>query len=249
MKPDHIRVKLVSLAAVLLLAALPLAAQKRRSVAHPSAGVAFTATVNGTVLDAVTGQPVAFASVAVGSAKGTTARDGSFELNGSGFGSPVPVVASRSGYNDSTQTIPGSGTYTLTFHLQSRPTVSVRKTDGTTIQLDNDGLKLGYVILFGGYAAGPDDDFCKSDGTAVNIKIADMKRIIGPATTVTQANCCSRQNAQLEHVRLELRSGEIDDVIFKDSCDGYIVDFLGRNHTTGDFTFLKLNEVAEVVFP
>jgi len=249
MRLDSTCVKLV--AAVMLFAALPsFAAPKRRAVNHPAPDAPFTASVKGTVLDATTGAPVAFATISFINAKTTASKEGTFEINNvSGFGVNIPVVASRTGYNSGTQTISGSGNFTLTFRLQSRPTVSVRMTNGSTLQLDDDSVKLGYSILFSGYVSTTNEKFCKADGTQTTVSIADMKKITGPAINVLNASCCARDAAQLERVRLELRSGETGDVTFTDSCPGYVVDLLGRNHTSGDQLFLKLSEVAEVVFP
>src|SRR5215212_1478756 len=164
------RMKFVALA-VMLLAALPsLGAAKRRAVNHPSLGAAFTATVKGTVVDATSGLPVAFATIHVLNTSISTTKEGTFEINDvNGFGSNVPVVASRSGYNSSTLTISGNGTHTLNFRLQSRPPVAVRLTNGTTYQIDDDSVKLGYVILFSGYISTTSQAFCRNDGTRTTV--------------------------------------------------------------------------------
>ena len=244
------RLRFVTLVMLLLAVVPAFAAARRRSVGSGStSGVPFTATVKGVVLDAASGLPIAFASVAVGETKTTTTREGTFEMFVSGSGTSTPVVASRSGYNSSTLTINGSGTHDLTFHLQTRPTVTLRYTNGTTVALDDDSIKLGYIVVFGGYVSSTDEDFCKSDGTPLKVNVSAMKKIVGPATLVEQSNCCSRPGAQLQKVHLELKNGEVHDVIFKDSCDGYTVDLLGRNHVSGDGVFAKFNEIAEVTFP
>lgn len=250
MKPDPTHSRLVTLA-LLLLAAVPvMAAPKRRAVNPPTAGVPFTVTLKGTVVDAATGSPVAFASVALGESRTSSSGEGVFELaNVTAVGTSASVVASRSGYNSATLTISGGGTHTLNFQLQSRPPITVHLTNGSTILMDDDSVKLGYVVVFGGYVASEQEDFCKSDGTAVTIPATAMKRIVGPAVLVTQPNCCSREGAQLQRVRVELRTGEANDLIFKDSCDGYTIDLLGRNHVTGSSVFTKFSEITEVVFP
>jgi hypothetical protein len=250
MKPVQTRVKL-ALAAMMLLAALPsLAAAKRRSVRQPSNGPAFSGTINGSVVDATSGLPVAFATIEVLNTKIQATAQGTFEINDvNGFGSNIPVTASRTGYNPSTQTISGNGTHTLTFRLQSRPTVAVRMIDGTSYQLDDDSIKTGYVILFSGYVSTSDPKFCKADGTQTQVHLSDVKKFLGPAATVTNSACCTRENAQLQRINVTLKSGESGDWTFKDSCDGYTTDLLGRNHTSGDQLFLKFSEIAEVTFP
>lgn len=251
MKPVEIRVMKLALVAALLAAALPSsAAVKRRSVRHPSVGPAFTATIRGTVVDATSNLPVAFANIQVLNTKITTSREGTFEiaeLNGNGTN--VPVIASRSGYNPSTLTISGAGTHTLNFRLESRPTVSVRMIDGTTYQLDDDSIKTGYVILFSGYVSTTDPSFCKADGTQTQVNVSQLKKIVGPAANITNSACCAREGAQLQRVNVTLKSGESADWTFKDSCVGYTTDLLGRNHSTGDQVSLKFSEIAEVTFP
>jgi hypothetical protein len=239
------------LAAVLMLvAALPaVAAQKHRAVSKPI-NSPFTASITGTVLDSSTGSPVAFTSIAFANLRTTTTKEGTFEFkNISGFGTNVPVVASRTGYDTETQTIAGTGTFNLTFHLHARPTIAVRLTNGTTVQIDDDSAKFGYLILFSGYVTTTNQQFCKADGTRVTIPITDFKKITGPSQIITNSSCCTRLNAELQRVRVEKKNGEADDMTFKDSCDGYNVDFLGHDHTTGDSVFYKFTDIAEITFP
>lgn len=239
------------LAAILMFAAaLPaVGAQKHRAVSKPI-NPPFTASITGTVLDSSTGLPVAFASVAFSNLKLTTTKEGTFQFsNISGFGINVPVVVSRTGYDAETQTIAGTGTFNLTFHLHARPTVAVRLTNGTTVQLDDDSAKFGYLILFSGYITTTNEQFCKGDGTRVTIPMTDLKKITGPSQIITNSSCCSRLNAELQRVRVEQKNGQADDMTFKDSCDGYIVDFLGHDHTTGDSVFYKFTDIAEITFP
>src|SRR5687768_8579322 len=149
MKLNPTRLRLV-ICALALLAALPSLAAKRRSVGKPTSGVQVQMSVKGTVLDAQSNQPVAFATVSIGDHRAVTTREGSFELNDLTVFGSATVIASRSGYNSSTQTVTGAGTHDLTFRLQGRPTVNLRKIDGTNITLDDDSIKFGYVVLFGG---------------------------------------------------------------------------------------------------
>jgi hypothetical protein len=238
----HLRLVICALA---LLAALPSLAAKRRAVGKPTVGTPVQMSVKGTVLDAQSGQPVAFATVGIGDHRAVTSREGSFELNDLTVFGSASVIAGRSGYNNSTQTVTGAGTHTLTFHLQGRPSVNLRKIDGTNIPLDDDSIKFGYVVIFGGYVAGTEDDFCTSNGTRVTLPLSQIKRVVGPATLVETA-CCTRPAQKL---RLELRNNTSDDFTFRDSCEGNTVDILGRNHVTGDSVFVPFSQVAEVVFP
>ena len=249
MKSVDTRVKL-AVAVVMLVAALPsFGAAKRRAVGKPTVGPSATATIRGTVLDATSNLPVAFATIQVGNTKSQATKEGTFEIFDVVFSGDLSVIASRTGYTSSTQTVNGGGSHTLTFRLQGRPTVSVRMIDGATYQLDDDSIKTGYIILFSGYVSTSDPKFCKADGTQTQVNVSQLKRILGPATSVTNSACCSRENAQLQRVNITLRNNETGDWTFKDSCDGYATDLLGRNHTTGDQVFLKFSEIAEVVFP
>src|SRR6185436_17972988 len=110
MKFVHPRIAL--LAALVLLAVTPAAfAQKRRSVRTPSPGAAFTANIKGTVVDAATGAPVAFASISIGNSRTAATREGNFELaNVTGYGTTAKVSASRSGYTPQELPLPGAGT-------------------------------------------------------------------------------------------------------------------------------------------
>lgn len=249
MKLDSTRVKLA--VALMILAALPsFGAAKRRAVNHPGPSNPFTATIKGTVLDDATGAPVTGATVQFINSKVTTAKDGTFEINNvSGFGNNIPVNVSRTGYTPSSQTVNGTGTFTLTFRLKSRPTVSVRLTNGTTKQLDDDSIRIGYVVVFSGYITSASPNFCKSDGTKAPVNISDMKRITGPAVLVRNAACCTREDADMQRIHVELKSGAADDLIFTDSCSGYTFDLLGKEHVSGDQVFYKFSEIAEVVFP
>jgi len=249
MKLDSTRVKVA--AAVMLLAALPsLAAPKRRAVNHPAPNNPFNVSLSGTVIDATTGAPVSGATVTFINAKTTTTKEGKFEINNiNGFGTNVPLRASRSGYDTVTENINGSGTKVVTLRLQGRPTVSVRLTNGNTMQLDDDSIRMGYVQIFSGYISSTTPNFCKSDGTKAAVSVTDMKRIIGPAVLVRNASCCSREDQNLQRVKLELRNGESNDMIFTDTCAGFLYDLLGRDHASGDQVFLKFSDIAEVVFP
>lgn len=249
MKLVHSRIAL--LAALALLAVTPtVTAQKRRSVRTPTPDGAFTATVKGTVVDAVTGAPIAFASVSIGNSRTVASPNGNFEMaNVTGYGNSAVVSASRSGYNTQSLPLPGAGTHTLAFRLQGRPTVSVRNTNGTTTQIDDDSVKFGYVVVFGGQVASEEEDFCTLEGTAMRIGSTQIKRITGPATLVTNAACCSRAGAQSQRVRVELRTGQAHDLIFKDSCDGLTIDLIGKEHVSGTTLFVKFSDVAEVIFP
>ena len=232
----------------LLVITLPLHAGKRRAVKHAPPDNQIFATVTGTVLDDTTGQPVRSVKVIIGTKSDFTDSQGKYRIrNASAVGTSMSVLAERSGYESKTATLTTGGNQVVDFRLVPRPTVSVRTTDGVTRQIDFESIRFGYTLPFAGYVDDEAEDFCKPDGTAINVDRSAMKKITGPATEVQVASCCTESDVL--RVKVELRTGETTDVAFVDSCDGYVVDLIGRNHVTGEFEYLHFTEIAEVVFP
>jgi len=231
-----------------LLFTIPAAAQKRRAVRKsPPEGQAITLTINGTVRDAATDAPIASVEVHAGSKVSYSGADGKFRIKDvNGFGA-ITVTLERSGYALKTESITSGGAQDLTFRLTPTPTVRVRKTDNTTLDLDTESVKFGYVLTFGGYSDATFDDFCKADGAQVTIDKSQMKKLTGPATKVAQANCCA--NPELMKINIQLKTNETFDAVFKDSCFGYRVDLIGREHVSGNFAYVPFFDIAEVVFP
>jgi hypothetical protein len=230
-----------------LLLSLPLfAAEKRRSVGTPdlASGAAATVSGRGTVTDAATGLPIAFATITAGKVHFFTSRQGTFSLSAVARLGDVDVTASRTGYHSSTVRVSDIGR-DVNFRLQSRPTAALRKTDGTTVALDDDSVQFGYVAPFVNYQTATGNDFCMVDGTHARIPTAQMMRITGLGVSV-ETSCCQRPG---QRVLLELRDGTIQEATFIDSCYGAAVDLLGRDHDTGEFIYVPFGEVSEIVFP
>ena len=240
-----------TLAAALLVSsvlAVPAFAAKHRAVSHRSPGVAFTVTISGVVLDAVTNQPVVGVELSTGTRFDATDAQGRFDLkNVAGQGS-ILVEAKRSGYLPfSTRITPGAPT-TITIRMTSTPTVTVRLTNGEVKNLDNESFKFGYPVAFTGYIESETEDFCKtSDSTKVSIHKSQMARVVGPAQIVPAGACCTDNAAKMT---LTLKNGEVLDVLFTDTCqERYKVDVSGREHVNGQFVHLLITDVAEIVFP
>jgi hypothetical protein len=241
--------KTVAAIALLVTATVPALAQnpKRRAVQHPSTGgpvIPIVAT--GTVVDAVTGQPVVFADVRLGSRSDRTDRTGKFKIS-TNIPSQGVLSVTRSGYVAGSQNITGGGTQDFTIHLTPTPTVRLRLTDGSIKELDQESIEFGYVPPFGSYNKGESDDFCKPDGTQVSLNRSQIKRIIGPATLENNSACCS--NNTVLKITAELKSGETTPLYFTDSCLGYMIDFIGRDHVSANFVYTKFVDVAEIIFP
>ena len=233
-------------AALALVLTLPLAAEKRRSVRHPSPGNSINVKIKGTVLDATTNNPVPFAEITVAD-QGTFAdRLGKFTIQAtvSGIGN---VTVGRSGYNTQTQQVSTAGDHDLTFRLTPKPTVRLRLTNGTTHDIDFETVEFGYVPPFGSYVKSASEDFCRANGEKVTIDRTQMKRITGPAVSEQASACCAHALAKMN---VELKNGTTAVMYFMDTCDAqYSVDFIGRDHATGDFVYAKTTNIAEIVFP
>ena len=232
-------------AIALLIAAVPLYAQKRRSVRHPGpSGPGVAVTVTGTVLDAVTNAPVINAEGHLGNRTGYTNTLGKFRVVTTIHGTAT-ITAGRSGY------VTGSDTVTadreITFRLQPTPTVRLRLVNGVQHDIDFESVEFGYVPTFGSYVKSATEDFCRPGGAAVQVNRDQISRITGPAVSESHAACCPGNPVQ--RIRATLKSGETTNLYFADSCAGYGIDFIGRNHASGAVMYFKFSDVAEIVFP
>lgn len=234
---------------VTLLAAVPSYAGKRRAVRHPSAGEKLIATVTGKVLDAVTGAPVIGATVNWHNGSASTNAAGEFTLrNIYGYGGKIEINAERSGYTAQKHEITAAGNQTVEFRLQPKPTVRVKLVNDIVLDIDLESLEFGYAVAFSGYIKEASEDFCRPDGSAVRLHRSEMKKITGPGTLATHAPCCASTNVL--KVNVELKSGGAGDYYFAESCqNANKMDLIGRDHTSGQFHYIRFEEIAEVVFP
>ena len=234
------RIAAASLVAALL--SVPAFADRRRSVAHPATnGAKFVVTITGTVVDDVTGLPVRNAIVNSGATDG----NGKFKLrNVTGYGA-IEVKVERTGYVTATKTLKINETPDLTFRMTPTQTVSLRKTNGTTLALDIESVRFGHSALFSGYVQ--INEVCKQDGSHMSIDITKMRRVTGPGTVSGSGPCCSGKIAK---IALTLKTNETFDIFFIDSCgDSNKPDFSGRDHVTGDYVYTAITDIAEIVFP
>ena len=242
------RLLCVALVATCIAAVPSEAGSKRRSVRKTPVQAQFTADITGTVLDAVTGQPVISARVHAGRVSKTTDAAGKFELKGVEAAGSLTIEVTRSGYTPATQVLTTGGAHDLTIHVTPLPTVMVRKVDGTVLQLDYDSIRFGYPIPFSGYRDAEFEDFCKADGTAVVIDRSEIRKMTGPATTVKHAPCCG--DVDTLKINVTLKSGESMDVYFVDACNGFPnIDVFGIDHLTAKAQYIAFTQLAEIVFP
>jgi hypothetical protein len=248
MNPAKLRTLCVAALVVALLTSVPAEAKRRAVGVRGISGPAQDQLI-GVVTDAVTGLPVIGLTVNAGLRSTSTDENGRFSLDRLDTSKPIAIDTDRSGYLPFQMTFQPGQSRTLTIRVTPTPTVLVRLANGQTLELDNESVKFGYPVPFSGYRESPAEDFCKtSDGTKVNLNKSLMKRLAGPAQIVTAGNCCDAGSAA--KMSLTLRTGEIFDVIFTDTCEErYTVDIGGRNHVTGLFEHVLITDIAEVVFP
>lgn len=241
------RLLCVALVAACVVAVPSEAASKRRSVRKTPVQGSFTADITGTVLDNVTGQPVVNARVHAGRVSKTTDEAGKFEIKGLAGAGSITLEVTRSGYVTKTEQVTGNGAHDVTIRVDPLPTVAVRKLDGTTVQLDSDSIRFGYPIPFSGYREAEFEDFCKPDGTAVEIDRSQISRFNGPATAAQFAPCCPTETLK---INITLKTGVTTDVYFVDACNGFPnIDIFGIEHLSGKAEYIAFTQVAEVVFP
>lgn len=235
---------LVAATLVATILAVPALAQKRRAAAHPTAKDKFVVTITGTVLDDVTGAPVRNAIVTA-TFEGVTDATGKFRLrNVTAFGT-IQVKVERTGYVTATKTLKINETPELNFRLTPTQTVTVRRTNGTTAILDIESVRFGHSALFSGYVQ--ISEVCRQDGTRMALDFTKVSRVAGPGGLVGSGPCC---NSEIAKIPMTLKSGETFDIFFIDSCDDKVKpDFSGREHVGGDYAFIAITDIAEIVFP
>jgi hypothetical protein len=239
----------LAIALFAILLALPVFAAKRRAAGHPS-NASTDATLRGTVLDDATGQPVVGATVAVqGLNNKTDSTDaaGNYEIKHVPFGT-YTLAFSRTGYDPKSASVTVTASSLPTqVRLTPKAAVVVKLTNGTTVQIDTETVEFAYMVPFSGYARSEYARFCLPGTGEYQPDRSEIKKIVGPIVPGTNAGCC-KDGTPLK-ATLQLRTGQTQEVFFADSCVGYEVDFLGRDHVSGQFVFLKFSEISEITFP
>jgi hypothetical protein len=222
---------------------------KRRSVQPRTPPNQIEAEITVTVIDNVTGAPVANATVEAGETTRATDENGKATLKGVRGTGSINILVKRSGYTEKHASVTEGGKQSVTVRLDPRATVTVRKTDNTVIQLDDDSVEFGYPDAFSGYRSSSNEDFCRPDGTAIVVNRSEITRINGPATMTPNAPCCP-SNVPVEKINVTFKAGGSSDLFFADTCVlTHSIDLIGRNHVTGQVLYIPFTQVAEVVFP
>ncbi len=235
-----------SIAVFLIAASIPVlvsAQTKRRAVAPHGP---LLATLSGTVTDSATGAPVAQVAVSAnGQLVTTTDAKGQFTTK-IAPGTNIPMTLARSGYQTLNVSVNISGDATRTFQLVSNPVTTVRTVAGVTSQLDTETVQFGYLAPFTGYIQDTKLNLCTAGGNAFTPDRSEMQKITGP-TQLNDPACCSR--AAIPAVNVQLKTGATSTGGFVDSCVGYTVDLIGRDHLTAQPVYIHFSNIAEVDFP
>lgn len=224
---------------LVLAAALPLGAAERSHAVRLA-----KITITGVVTDATTGTPVKGAQVVSGDVSAVTDDLGRYTLT---VLKNAVIVVTRPGY---VTTQKEASAATLNFALPQTANVTVKTSGGQTLLLDIASLKFGYAQLFQGYASGDSPSLCRVNGSEREHwepAKSEIKRIIGPAHSVTAAACCDR--GPVMAIDVELKSGQTATGYLEDNCFGYSVEVIGIERNTGITKFIPLTEVTEIVFP
>ncbi|HEY2322334.1 MAG TPA: hypothetical protein VGJ82_05650 [Thermoanaerobaculia bacterium] len=253
---------------VCLLAAFPAASATKRAV-KPIPLVFF----NYTLFDTTTQQPVIGAEVRSGSQSTTTDVSGNFSLQVPP-GRPTAVTVHRTGYDDLTFTVvvplnedsipvsfplpkppvitfPNGAppqTVTTGIALQSQTPVIVRLTSGQTLHLDADSVQFAYVLPFETPQGANNASFCMASGIVWAPDRSEFSQIIGPAVSLQNAVCCKLGPLLAVSVKMKGTNLPIQ-VAFSDSCFGYDIDFVGRDHESAQYVYLNFKDVALITFP
>jgi hypothetical protein len=253
MNPINHRSKLLLLLLALLIAvpSFGIVSRPRRRATNPIPLPVLDSNFNGHLSDVTNGMPVASADIVVeGVAITASDKNGDFKLLTSN-GRHFILTAQRSGYLPVSTELTGvTGTQSFSLKMQPTQVLTLRDTDGVVHSIDIENAQFAYLIPFSGYARSDNGNFCKADGSALTPAKSEIRRIVGPGKPVNQGACCvGAPRGQVLQANIELRSGETDTVIFTDSCSGNEVDFIGRDHVSGDFSYYNFAKIAEIVFP
>jgi hypothetical protein len=128
----------------------------------------------------------------------------------------------------------------------ARPIVTVKLSSGKTYDLVVDSAKFAWYRVFADYAKFDNANLCKTDGSSFAPNKTEIARIVGPFTRVNFSPCCSR--GPVITATLQMKTGEIMQVYFNDSCYDDELDFIGRERGTGTWYYLKFDDIAEIDF-
>ena len=220
------------------------AGQKRRAVIHAQA----EATLTASVADAASNQPVVSVEVTGPGVFGRSDRFGNFTVS-LPVGQAVELTFSRSGYKPHVETVTifSNTTASSPFRLESAPTVKITTRAGAVFEVDQETFEFGYPEFFLGYRRDRKAAMCEQGGGAFTLDRDDIRRIRGPFFSSIDFSCC--QQGTPEGLEFQLENGDTKRAYFLDSCLGRKMELIAADHVTYQLVFVKIGDVAEVVFP
>ncbi|HKO58538.1 MAG TPA: carboxypeptidase regulatory-like domain-containing protein [Thermoanaerobaculia bacterium] len=212
----------------------------------------------GRIMDGLTGNSVVAAEVTNGTRVVTTDSNGYFNMS-LPANRAATLLIRRSGYEPVTQTVQviesGAGVIVspavpappVPFTLTPKPTITVRDLNGASTAVDPETFLFGYVLPFASPVTSESASLCRTDGAPFTPDRTEFARIIGPATRVRNSACCTLGDVLA--VTVEMKSGERLQASFTDSCAGYEMAIIGRDHVTAQPVSISLANISEIVFP
>ncbi|HEV7922620.1 MAG TPA: carboxypeptidase regulatory-like domain-containing protein [Thermoanaerobaculia bacterium] len=234
--------------------AAPEAASNKVRAVQPLTEILFF----GRIMDGLTGTPVVAAEVTNGNRNVVTDVAGYFTMS-LPANRNATLIIHRSGYEPATQTVqvidnssgvivsPAIPSPPVPFTLTPKPTITVRQTNGTASNIDPETFLFGYVLPFASPVTSESASLCRTDGAPYTPDRGEFARIVGPAVRVRNSACCTL--GEVLAVTVEMKSGERLQASFTDSCAGYEMAVIGRDHGTAQPVSVSLANVSEIVFP
>jgi hypothetical protein len=234
--------------------AAPEAASNKVRAVQPLPEILFF----GRIMDGLTGTPVVSAEVTNGNRNVLTDAAGYFTMS-LPANRNATLIIHRTGYEPATQTVnvvdnsagvivsPAVPAPPVPFTLTPKPTITVRQTNGASATIDPETFLFGYVLPFASPVTSQAASLCRTDGAPFAPDRADFARIVGPATRVRESACCTLGDVLA--VTVEMKTGERLQVSFTDSCAGYDMIVVGKDHVTAQPVSVSLANVSEIVFP
>jgi hypothetical protein len=231
-----------TLTAVILLTSTSLFASDRsrrlvRAVEGPS--------IEGRVVDSVSGAGVFSAIVRVGEKQATADQTGAFVLKGLAAG-PATIVFERWGYDPVSQPFTiQNGRNVVNIALNPRPVVKVRTIEGEDLLFDADSSDFMGLQPFSGYQKIDELLIC-AGGTSTRTIAESQIKLVTNIQLIVDTGCCSE--GKVTAADFTLRDGSTSRGSIKD-CIYYSVHFVGRNRLTGVATALPLSTIARIEYP
>lgn len=231
----------LALSLIIATASFAATPQKRRAVSPGTS----TAILSGTVLDAVTSQPVPDVTVSRPGHSGRTDADGKFMIQ-LPTGTNHVLSFTRIGYETLESTVNITADSSQTFRLTPKATVKVQMTNGTTYELDTDTVEFGYSAPFSGYTKDSKLNLCKAGGESFQPDRSEIRKITTGAT-LTDATCCAQ--GPIPAITVELKTGSTSTAGFTEACFGYKVDVIALDHVKSTPVYLHFSDIANMTFP